>query len=438
MYRHSCVQGRSRHGITEEDTMAKRRTLQGARSFNTFGRFKDHETDWLFKRVLAYMNNRCAETGECLEAARHIDERDAETWIRAWAELAAKVERQGDESLSGEHAVSARDSFLRAMNYYRAAEYACAPSHPRFDELWRKSVECMAKACPLFSSPLEKTRVRFEKYELPGYFWRPDSSGAPRPTIILAGGTDSSIEEMIMSAGPSVLERGYNLFTFDYPGHRGAVHAYPDCVRRPDYEKPFKAAIDHLLDLPGVDPGKIILAGFSFGGYVAARVAIHEKRLAAVVPDSPIIDLPEIANTIFATPMAKLPKSLLEAGLEWKFRKSPIIKNFIAYCAWLRGYRDLLMIDSLRIDYSDYDIAGELGAIACPTLALAGAGEGEVMVKQAKDYYERVGSKLKKYYLFTLERDGSDDHCQLDNTSRGMQVMLDWLDEAVVAPRRSL
>ncbi len=244
--------------------MKRKRTLGAARSFNTYGLFKDHETDWLFKRTLAYMNNRCAETGECLEAARHIDETDANSWIETWAALAARVDAQGDESLAGGHRLSARDSFLRAMNYYRSAEYACHPVHPRFDELWRKSCACMEKAAPLFPSSLRKVEVPFEGRLLSGYFWRPDDSPRKRPTLILAGGTDSSIEEMLMSAGPSVIERGYNLFTFDFPGHRGAVHRYPDCVRRPDYEVPFAAAIDFLSTLPGTDDrlaGRLLVRG---------------------------------------------------------------------------------------------------------------------------------------------------------------------------------
>lgn len=410
--------------------MPRKRTLGAARSMNTFGVFEDHETDWLFKRTLAYMNARCAETGECLEAARRIDARDAESWITAWAELADKVEAQGDESSAGGHPESARDSYLRAMNYFRSAEYACAPTHPRFDELWRKSVAAFGKAVPLFATSLEKVEVPFEGYGLPGYFWRKAADGRARPTLILAGGTDSSLEEILMAAGPAAVERGYNLFAFDYPGHRGAVHLYPGCVRRPDYEAPFAAAIDFLLGLPGVD-SRIALAGFSFGGYVAARVAAYEKRLSAVIPDSPIIDLPEIAAALWRTPAAGLPDWLLERAIRRRFRSSPITLNFMQYGAWLRGLGPMRSIDTMRVDYSAYKVRDRLAEIRCPSLALAGAGEGEAMLKQAREYHEGIGSKVKRLHVFTLDRDGSDDHCQLDNTTRGMQVIFDWLDDVV-------
>jgi hypothetical protein len=51
------------------------------------------------------------------------------------------------------------------------------------------------------------------------------------------------------------------------------------------------------------------------------------------------------------------------------------------------------------------------------------------MVQQAKTFIEKIGSENKKLHAFTLERDGSYDHCQLDNLSRGQQVMYDWLDD---------
>jgi hypothetical protein len=93
-----------------------RKGIQAARSFNTLGLFKDHETDWLFKRTLEYAGVGCAEIGECLVAAGTIDERDAETWIRSWSGLAARVEAHGEESLRKGRTVSARGCFLRAMS----------------------------------------------------------------------------------------------------------------------------------------------------------------------------------------------------------------------------------------------------------------------------------------------------------------------------------
>jgi len=43
--------------------------------------------------------------------------------------------------------------------------------------------------------------------------------------------------------------------------------------------------VDVAVKLPGVDPEKIILVGWSFGGFLVARAAAFEPRAAAVIAD---------------------------------------------------------------------------------------------------------------------------------------------------------
>ncbi len=405
-----------------------RTVVHNARSRNTLGVFGDHETDWLFKRTLEYASVGCAEIGECLTAARDIDERDSKTWIRAWSGLAARVEAHGDASLRTGRTVSARGCFLRAMNYYRSAEYACAPDHARFHELWRSSVACMAKALPLLDGAVQRVEVPFEGFVLPGYFWQLDSSGAKRPTLVLVGGHDSSGEEMLMAGGRAAVDRGYNYFTFEYPGHRGALHLDPRCVRRHDMEVPFAAAFDFLQRMPGVDE-RIALAGFSFGGYVAARVAAFEPRVKALVPDTPLIDPAELFSRGMRSAIGRLPDRIFDALVEHRLRRSTILKSFARYGGWVRGENFSSYARIARLDYSAYDLRPHLDRICCPVLSLAGEGEGEIMLRQAREFHEGIASVDKTLYVFTLGRDGSDDHCQLDNLSRAMQVVFDWLDE---------
>jgi len=49
-------------------------------------------------------------------------------------------------------------------------------------------------------------------------------------------------------------------------------------------------------------------------------------------------------------------------------------------------------------------------------------------VNQAEEFYQGIYSDDKDLHAFKLRNDGSNDHCQLDNRSRGTQVMFDWLD----------
>jgi pimeloyl-ACP methyl ester carboxylesterase len=406
----------------------------GRSSFN-LGVFKDKEMDWVFKRTLEFMNEKAAEIAECLYAARRIEEEDGESWIREWSSLAAMVDQLGDESLSKGHKVSARESFMRASNYYRTAEYGASPNHPRFDELWEKSVNSFHKACPLFNPSIEILSVSFENKELPAYFWRPDNTDKKRPTLMVAGGNDSSLEELVFFSGRAAVRRGYNFFTFDHPGHRGAVHKYSDCVKRHDYEVPYKDALDLLEKLPGVNE-RIALTGYSFGGYIAVRVATHEKRIKAIVPNPPQIDS-GASESFWGGFASKVPTWLINWAINRKLGKKPISKSMLDYTMWSLGYgqmplgellKDEKFLEQARSMKKDWDIKDDLYKITCPTLALVGGGEGEVFEQQATEFLSRISSTEKKLHIFTLESDGSNDHCQLDNRSRGNQVMFDWLD----------
>jgi len=404
------------------------------RSPYSFGVFKDHETDWVFKRTMEYMVEKAAEIGECLYAAKRIDETDGESWIKEWAALAERVEKIGEEALEKGHTISAREAFWRATNYYRAAEYGCPPSHPRFFELWEKSVRSFHKACPLYNPPIQIIEVPFEGKNLPGYYWRPDTTDASRPTLIAVGGNDSSGEEVFFIAGPAAVKRGYNFFTFEFPGHRGTVHLYPDCVKRPDYEVPFKAAIDFLETLPGTDE-RIALTGFSFGGYVTARVAVHEPRIKALIPNSPLINTHRASEAMGSTLFGitrLIPDRLLNFLVDRKLKKSPMIKTLIEYSLWTYGFEIQPWSDMLKLREGapeEYTIENDLHKITCATLALVSEDEGEELVRQAKQFYEGISSENKKMHVFTIDEDGTNDHCQLDNRSRGNQVMFDWLDE---------
>ncbi|MFX1538283.1 MAG: alpha/beta hydrolase family protein [Promethearchaeota archaeon] len=404
------------------------------RAPKALGVFKDHETDWVFSRTLEHISEKGAEIGECLYAARRIKEKDAESWIREWAALADKVKKMAETALIGGHVVSARECFLRASNYYRTAEYGCVPSHPRFHELWEKSVNSFHRACPLFNPPIQIIKIPFEGKELPGYFWRPDESNTNRPTLFAVGGGDSSGEEVFyLGGGSAAVRRGYNFFTFEFPGHRGTVHLYPDCVRRPDYEVPFKDAFDYLERLPGVDD-RIALTGGSFGGYVVSRVAIYEKRVKALIPNSPIINVFELGQEIFQRLVeTKIPRWLLKPLATWKLNRMPLVNSLTKYAAWSMGY-DFSKIwikkelEKMIQNNKRFIIEDDIHKITCPTLVLVSENEGEFLLKQAWQFYEGIFSTEKKIHVFSLEKDGSIDHCQLDNRTRGNQVTFDWLD----------
>jgi predicted alpha/beta-fold hydrolase len=408
-----------------------KKNIGEGRTDNLFKIFKDPETDWAFQRTLQYAYVGAATNGECLYAARRIDYRDGESWIREWTELAERVEKQAQESLDHGHAISARSGFLRAANYYRTADYGTPPDHPQFHTLWKKSGVCFMKAGALFDSPIERVEIEFEGKKLPGYFWKPDDSDQKRPTLIAAGGNDTSLEELVFLCGFDAIERGYNFFAFEHHGHRGAVHLYEDFVKQGDYETVYGVALDWLTQQPGVDE-RIALTGFSFGGYVVSRVATYEKRIRAVIPSSPLFDLDAMSRAFWLA----IPKWIPMRVIGWLFfralKKSPLRKALKEYSDWTAGLfgqvftsieDKLAIMEDWRIPLDD------LANTDCHVLGLVSDREGVELMKQARQYIDTVSSKNKRLYIMSLEKDGSDDHCQLDNRLRANQVMFDWLDE---------
>ena len=418
--------------------------LPEGRAKLNLGIFKDSEADWIFKRALTFMNEKAAEIGECLYVASKIDEKSNDSWVTEWGKMAEAVENRAREALEKHHLISARECFLRACNYYRVAEYGAFPDDPRFHKFWEKSRDCFKEAGSLFNPPIQTIEVPFEGKKLPGYFWRPDDSDKKRPTLVAAGGADSSGEEIVLWTGMAAVRRGYNFFMFEHPGHRGAVHLYNDCIKRPDYEAPYKAGLDVLEKLPGVDE-RIALTGYSFGGFVVTRVAAFEKRIKAVIPNNPILKPTEI----FMLPgiIYKLPLFLLLIIIDSKAKKaSPLTKSWTQYSNWTRGEyglksSEILLKNAGKIKKGEgiLDIINRINKlvitgdilkmITCPALGLVGADEGKIMLKQAQTFYAGISSKVKKLHILSLDKDGSNDHCQLDNRSVGNQVMYDWLDE---------
>ena len=409
----------------------KKSKFKIARSSNNLGTFKDSEMDWFFKRTLQYANSGGADIGDCLSVVDKIKENDIETWINAWEKLGSRVQKRAEESLEKGYKISARDAYLRASNYYRAAEYAAVPTHPKFHDLWESSRDCFHKASPLFVPAIQILEVPFDGKKLPAYFWSPNDSGEKRPTMFSVGGNDSSGEEVWFWSAQAAIDRGYNFFTFEFPGHRGTVHLYPDCVKQHDMEKPFAAAFDVLEKLPGVD-GRIALAGHSFGGYVVSRVAIFEPRVKALIPSSPLIDITRAQREMIEK--VKIPLRFLAWLMELKMKKSPLMKSMMYLAMWNSGYagqysaREVINA-VLNEDPNKWCLRDIMPKITCPTLALAGANEGKELIDQAYEFYEKISSIKKDVYIFSLENDGSDDHCQLDNRTTANRVIFDWLDE---------
>ena len=53
---------------------------------------------------------------------------------------------------------------------------------------------------------------------MPGWIFRPDTSGAVRPMLVMNLGSDEAITGLWSQGAEGALERGYNVVLFEWPG----------------------------------------------------------------------------------------------------------------------------------------------------------------------------------------------------------------------------
>lgn len=382
-------------------------------------------------RALAYTAQGGAEIGECLETARRITRTDGNQWYDEWSATAARVEKAAEESDIAGHRASARGAWLRASNYYRTAGLFLmgAPVDDRFRESSRRQTETFRKGAALLDLPPDVLEIGFEGGTLPGYFYRAADDGRPRPTVLLVDGYDGTAEELYFANAVAALDRGYDVLAFDGPG-QGSVILDQGIAFRPDWETVVSAVVDHALTLDEVDPQRIVVHGWSFGGYLAPRAATGEHRLAACVADSGPYDL-------FDTVAAKFPSLLaghlgddhgaalrvVETALH-QLLKKPSAGWALRRNLWVHGVRDPL--DFVRMS-RDYTLRGREHLIRCPVLVCRTVGDD--LSVSSRTLAENLTCPTE--YVELGPEDGVTGHCEM--TGRGVfhRRVYDWLDETL-------
>jgi pimeloyl-ACP methyl ester carboxylesterase len=374
-------------------------------------------------RAAGYAGYGGADLGEVLVTCRQIPEGDEEAWSAEWAATAARVERIGRDALAAGHRVSAREALLRASNYYRTADFY-RRENPAADtesaRLAKASQQTFADAAALLDTPARALRIPYEDTTLPGYLFLVDDSGTPRPTLIYHGGYDSTLEENYFALAAGALRRGYNVLTFDGPG-QGSTVREQGLHFRPDWEAVVTPAVDFALTVPEVDAEQLVLVGTSLGGYLAARAAAFEHRIAALVLHDGVDDFHEVAEAT-ASRGASTP-----GGIEALMAQNTMVRWVVRNGRWTFGVSDF---DQLVKASEAYTLAGIADRITCPTLVLD--AENDVFFKGQP---QRLLGELtcQKELILFREDEGAGEHCHEGALSLFHQRTFDWLDTVLAS-----
>jgi len=206
---------------------------------------------------------------------------EAQAWWEEWGSMAQAVESRADALEAAGHRRSAGNLYLRAGMYWFTAERFVEPGeHKR--ELGRRSIEMQGRGLLRRYPAIERVEVDCEGTRLPAWFLPAQGARGPAPAVVVFNGMDNCKEMSIIFAGLEFAKRGMHTLAIDGPG-QGETLRFRGIHSRYDYEVPGKAAYDYVAQRADVDPARVVIMGYSFGGYYSARIAAFEKRYAAGV-----------------------------------------------------------------------------------------------------------------------------------------------------------
>ncbi len=205
-----------------------------------------------------------------------------ESWVDEWESLGRAHEQGGRDALALGHRADAAARFLAASAAYNFGQYVLFLDVDRKRMLHEACVRSYAAAAPRFDIPAQPIEVLYRRRAMEGYLRVPRGAG-PAPVVVLFNGTNAVKEELHWWSD-ALLERGLATITFDGPGMGRTFHRL-SMVAEP---RPVGVAILNRIEAyPELDPDAVALFGMSLGGYMAIRMAAHDRRIRAVAAVSP-------------------------------------------------------------------------------------------------------------------------------------------------------
>jgi alpha-beta hydrolase superfamily lysophospholipase len=331
---------------------------------------------------------------------------EPEAWQQEWCAMAAQVEKAADAEAARGHERSAGNFYLRAGNYYYTGERFIPPGEAKA-VVGRKAYRCFREGLTRRHSEIEFVEVPYEGKTLPALFMKAPGVSLRAPTVVIFNGMDNCKEMSIIFAGLEFAKRGMHTLAIDGPG-QGETLRFRGIHSRYDYEVPGSAAYDYVAQRADVDPARVVIMGYSFGGYYSARIAAFEKRYAAGV-----------AMTALHWDLAGWQQRIKEKALAEGHKVAQSNFQF----QWVVGAADADGGIEVAKRFRLQEVAHQ---ITMPFLVTHGANDRVVPAENAQKLYDALGSSRKTLRVFTAE-DGGAEHAHVDNRQVGVYFVADWI-----------
>ena len=336
---------------------------------------------------------------------------EPDAWRDEWSAMGRRLEAVAEAAAREGHEMTAGNYYLRAGMYYFTGERFVVPGVDK-RALGERALACQHAGIRRRYANVEFVDVPYEGTTLPALFMRAPGVAGRAPTVVVFDGMDNCKEMSVLFAGLEFAARGWHTLAIDGPG-QGVSLRLRGLHARHDYEVPGAAAYDYVAARPDVDPARVVVMGYSFGGHYAARIAAFERRYAAGVA------------------FAALHWDLAAWQREVKRRHESDPKTTAQstfHFPWVMGVPDM---DAAIEKATRFSLAGVAERIACPFLVVHAEDDRVVPVESARMLHAAIGAPRKHLRIFTAA-DGSTYHAQADNRQVGVDYIADWITENVV------
>lgn len=372
-------------------------------------RFADDDMDLFFVAALGWGPAGGLDIGQAFHIASRIVDGDGDSWVRAFAEYGDYLDQQAEAWHARGWTRAAGETRLKAFAAYRSSWQFAEPGAV-FREVYRKHQRAFAAALRELALPAEFFSVPWEGKALPGVFLK--NAAADAPVVLVIGGADTCFEDLFLTVGRNLFDRGYSVAMADLPGQ--GITADEGLHWPIEAEKPIAAVTDVLIERFGARPGHMALLGLSLGGYFVTRAAGYDNRFATVMASTPFPEPAQMfalsaraaieANKSGSTPTQAALRS--RKVMAWKLGASSI-EELLARTAQMKA-------DPSRV--------------TVPFLSILGDGDSPVFAAQAHAWHQAIRSE-RKSFVHLDARTGADGHVQVNNRLRLAQECCGWMDE---------
>ena len=237
-------------------------------------------------------------------------------------------------------------------------------------------------------------RVAAGTEEIAGWFVAPRGGG----TVVLCHGNSATRTSLLREAR-ALISAGHGVVLFDFPGHgesTGAVDLGESSQRA------LRAVLDSTATMSGVDPDRIGVFAFSFGGVIATPVVAKDAHVRAIALVATPVDLTALRNRQIGARLRA------QGGFWfWESHESALGPLSIKSVAARLAPRPVFVIGGLADPVVSADDARLLQTLVGPSAELwlvPDAGHGDYTL-----LHPEYGTRLAEFFTRTLaERNAKD------------------------------